>query len=115
MATVTRVHGALTALDTNYTPGNVELVRIYTANVDMTAEAELEGGALEAIVKVVNPLAYRCKVQGGHTYIFAIIDGAFSNNVAFLEDEIQRLGSSVGPNGVDLTGTTVAVRGLDSP
>jgi len=113
MASVTRVNGALTALDTDYYPGGIQYIQIQILGVDMTAEADLEGGALEAIIKVMNPLAYRCKVQGGNTYIFAIIDGAFSNDLGFLEDEIQRLGSSVGPNSVDVSGATVAVKLLD--
>ena len=115
MATISRTSGINTALDTDYyVDVNLQKFRIYLENQNLTNDAGVDGGASHLIVALCKPRAYRIKVQGGHTYIFIIVEGAHADkstipgSAQFLQTRIRELGSSVGPNNIDCTGAIVS-------
>ena len=115
MATISRTSGINTALDTDYyVDVNLQKFRIYLENQNLTNDAGVDGGASHLIVALCKPRAYRIKVQGGHTYIFIIVEGAHADkstapgSAQFLQTRIRELGNAVGPNNIDCTGAIVS-------
>ena len=122
---ITRTSGVQTALDKDFfVDVNVRYYRIEFSGVDFTSEVDVPNGASELVIQLIKPMAYRIKVQGGHTFIFAIIEGADAGDDdmdgvnlkaetdLLLQTQIRAMGSSVGPNNLDLTGCQVFFKSL---
>ena len=120
MATISRTSGINTAINTDiYVDVNLQKFQILLSGQDCTNDAGVDGGASHRIIDIAKPRAYRIKPQGGHTYIFMIVEGAHADpstipgSAHFLQARIRELGSSVGPNNIDCTGAVVTLKTLD--
>lgn len=122
MATITRVNGSATVAGTLYTPNsNLFIIQVKTAvpaNVNLLTEDSNGGdavvdGVVESIVKELNPLAWFTP-NATSGYIYVVLDKNL-NSAADLQVRIRRIGlqtngtTSVGPNGVDISGTVVTL------
>ena len=110
MATVTRVNGLACTAGTLYSlNANAFLVTVKVAAgtaVDLRAEDDAVDEVVEMIVKELNPLMFLVTNSAAGT-----IHVAFDKNInsaADLQTRIRNIGAAVGPNAVDVTGTTVA-------
>ena len=129
MATVTRVNGLKATVATLYND-NCNLYKITvkvaaTTAVDLRAEDDAVNEVVEQIVKEINPLAYFA-VDANTGIIYVVMDKAI-NSAGDLQHRIRQIGSdtpatstdgnatftysvtSVGPNDIDISGTTVEV------
>ena len=89
-------HGAKGFLITVQVAGNTD--------VDLRAEDDAVDEAVEMIIKEVNPLMYAVKNEASGE-ISVITDR--NTSPADLQARIRALGTTVGPNNVDVTGTDV--------
>lgn len=128
MATVTRINGTKATVATLYNP-NCNLYLITVKNASNTAiNLQVEDGAdgdgagadtaaadqvVEQIVKEISPLAYFVPAASSGV-IYVVMDKAI-NDATELQTRIRYIGkdagattTSVGPNDVDISGTTVA-------
>ena len=108
MAGVTRVVGLGVTAGTLYSH-NVKayLITVQVAgntDVDLRAEDDAVDEAVEMIIKEVNPLMYAVKNDASGE-ISVITDR--NTSPADLQARIRALGTAVGPNNVDVTGTDV--------
>ena len=108
MATITRVNGAVTTVGQTYNL-MAKVVRIVVQNpvstkVDLRDEDDAVDEVVEVIIRELNPLAYY--IPDDNTGIIMVI---MDNNVSGkdIKTRIRNLGSAVGPNSIDVTGTLV--------
>lgn len=114
MATVTRVTGLQATVGTVYAVNaNLFLLtvkKLDTVAVDLRAEDDAIDEAVEQIVKELNPLAYFITNSSAGT-IHLVMDK--NSNAADIQLRVRRIatsnidGSTVGPNFIDIGGSTV--------
>lgn len=127
--TVTRVNGSSTRVATLFNP-NANLYLIAVKNASNTAinlqledsydgdgagaDVALVDGVIEAIVKEISPLAWFAPADTSGA-IYVVMDKAI-NDATELRTRIRRIGlvaggttTTVGPNAVDISGTTVTL------
>ena len=73
--------------------------------IDLRAEDDAVGEAAEVVLGEISPLMYLVTNSNAGT-ISVITD--ISANAADLQAKIRALGTAVGPNNIDVSGTTVA-------
>ena len=109
MAGVTRVVGLNATAGTLYSVNaKAYLVTIQNAsnsNIDLRAEDDAVDEAVEMIVKELNPLMYLVTDSNAGT-IHVVMDER--SNAADMQQRIRNLGTAVGPNNIDVTGSDVA-------
>lgn len=109
MAGFARVNGLACTAGTLYSlNAKAFLVTVKNAAAsarDLRAEDDAVDEAVEMIVKEVNPLMFLVTDSAAGT-IHIVTDVSLS--AADLQTRIRNLGTAVGPNAVDVTGTTVA-------
>lgn len=116
MAVVTRVNGLRNLVGTLYADNcNLFLITVKNASntaIDLTAEDDAVDEVVEQIVRELNPLAFFVTNSNAGT-IHVVMDKAV-NDATELRTRIRRIGldsgastTSVGPNDVDISGTTV--------
>lgn len=122
MASVARVNGSKTNVGVLYnTDCNLYLITVKQANatvVDLQAEDSaganaVVDGVVEQIVKEISPLAYFTPANNSGT--INVVMPLAIDSASELQTRIRRIGlvsggttTSVGPNNVDISGTTVA-------
>lgn len=115
--TVTRVNGLRNTVGTVYADNcNLFLITVKNASataIDLRAEDDAVNEAVEAIVMELNPLAFFVTDSNAGT-ISVVMDKAV-NSASELQARIRTIGkdsgattTSIGPNDVDISGTTVA-------
>jgi hypothetical protein len=117
MATVTRQTGLQATVGTVYKPNcNIYLFTIKkgdTVAVDLRAEDDAVNETVEQIIKEFNPAAYFITNSAAGT-MHMILDKS-QNSASELQVQLRRIGdsnddgSTVGPNLIDISGSTVAV------
>ena len=117
MATVTRQTGLQATVGTVYKPNcNIYLFTIKkgdTVAVDLRAEDDAVNETVEQIIKEFNPAAYFI-TDDASGKIHMVLDKS-QNDRSELEIQLRRIGdsnddgSTVGPNLIDISGSTVAV------
>jgi hypothetical protein len=117
MATVTRQTGLQATVGTVYKPNcNIYLFTIKkgdTVAVDLRAEDDAVNETVEQIIKEFNPAAYFITDSAAGT-MHMILDKS-QNSASELQIQLRRIGdsnddgSTVGPNLIDISGSTVAV------
>lgn len=109
MAGVTRVVGLNATAGTLYSVNaKAYLVTVQNAsntNIDLRAEDDAVDEAVEMIVKELNPLMYLVTNSNAGT-IHVVMDER--SNAADMQQRIRNLGTAVGPNDIDVTGSDVA-------
>ena len=110
MAGVTRVNGLGVTVGTLY-QHNVKGFLVTVKNVggtaiDLRAEDDAVDEAGEMVIKEVSPLMYQL-VDANTGIIYIVADAALS--ATDIQTRIRGLGTTVGPNNIDVTGTTAAV------
>ena len=75
------------------------------SNIDLRAEDDAVDEAVEMIVKELNPLMYLVTGSNAGT-IHVVMDER--SNAADMQQRIRNLGTAVGPNNIDVTGSDVA-------
>ena len=73
--------------------------------IDLRAEDDAVDEAGEMVIKETSPLMYQL-VDAATGIIYTITDAALS--ASDIQARIRSLGSTVGPNNIDVTGTTAA-------
>ncbi len=117
MGTVTRVNGLRNTVGTVYADNcNLYLITVKNASasaIDLRAEDDAVNETVEAIVMELNPLAFFVTDSSAGT-ISVVMDKAI-NSASELQARIRTIGkdsgattTSIGPNDVDISGTTVA-------
>jgi len=121
MAGITRrTVGLKTTVNTLYTPGcNLFLITVKDSAgptaIDLTDEDDAVEEVVEAIVKEISPLAY-FTVNGSNGIMYVVMDKNI-NDASELQARIRTIGkdadpattTSIGPNDIDISGTTVAL------
>ena len=109
MGDVTRINGLACTAGTVYSlNAKAFLVTIKNASnvaIDLRAEDDAVNEAVEMIVRELNPLIFFVTDSAAGT-IHIVTDVSLS--AADLQTRIRNLGTAVGPNDVDVTGSTVA-------
>ena len=109
MAGVTRVNGLDATAGTLYSVNaKAYLVTVQNAsnsNIDLRAEDDAVDEAVEMIVTELNPLMYLVTNSNAGT-IHVVMDER--SNAADMQQRIRNLGTAVGPNDIDVTGSDVA-------
>ena len=115
MATVTRQTGLQATVGTVYKPNcNIYLFTIKkgdTVAVDLRAEDDAVNETVEQIIKEFNPAAYFITNSAAGT-MHMILDKS-QNSASELQIQLRRIGdsnddgSTVGPNLIDISGSTV--------
>jgi hypothetical protein len=109
MGAVTRVNGLACTVGTLYSlNAKAFLVTVKNAAAsarDLRAEDDAVDEAVERIVKEINPLIFFVTDSAAGT-IHIVADVSLS--AADIQTRIRNLGTTVGPNNIDVTGTTVA-------
>ena len=110
MAEVIRVNGLACTVGTLYSlNANAFLITVKNASnvaVDLRAEDDAVNEAVEYLVKELNPLMFFVTDSAAGT-IHVVFDKNI-NSAAELQTRIRNMGTAVGINGVDVSGTTVA-------
>ena len=75
------------------------------AAIDLRAEDDAVDEAGEMVIKEVNPLMYQL-VDANSGIVYMITDASLS--AEDIQARIRNLGTTVGPNNIDVSGTTVA-------
>jgi hypothetical protein len=109
MGTVTRVNGLACTVGTLYSL-NAKAFLITVKNAaasarDLRDEDDAVDEAVELIMKEINPLMFLVTNSSAGT-IHIVTD--ISLSASDLQTRIRNLGDAVGPNDIDVTGTTVA-------
>jgi hypothetical protein len=111
MASVTRVNGLRNTVGTLYTDNcNMFVIQVQNAansNRDLRAEDDAVDEAVEFIVKELNPLAFFV-VDAATGLIYVVMDKNISS-ASELQTRIRNLGTAVGANSIDVTGTDVTL------
>ena len=109
MSEITRVNGLACTAGTLYSlNAKAFLVTVKNAAAsarDLRAEDDAVDEAVEMIVKELNPLMFLVTNSSAGT-MHIVTDVSLS--AADLQTRIRNLGATVGPNDLDVTGTTVA-------
>ena len=110
MAIVTRVNGLRNTVGTLYADNCtlfvIQVQNVSDSNRDLRDEDDAMDEAVEFIVKELNPLAFFV-VNANTGLIYIVMDkGASATDI---QARVRNLGSSVGVNGIDVTGTDVTV------
>ena len=109
MADITRVNGLACTVGTVYSlNAKAFLVTVKNAAAsarDLRAEDDAVDETVEMIVKELNPLMFFVTDSSAGT-IHLITDVSLS--ASDIQTRIRNLGTVVGPNNIDVTGTTVA-------
>ena len=109
MGDVTRVNGLACTVGTLYSlNAKAFLVTVKNAAAsarDLRAEDDAVDETVEMIVKELNPLMFFVTDSSAGT-MHIVTD--VSQSAADIQQRIRNLGTAVGPNDVDVTGTTVA-------
>jgi hypothetical protein len=109
MAEFARVNGLACTVGTMYSlNAKAFLVTVKNAAAsaqDLRAEDDAVDEAVEMIVKELNPLMFFVTNSSAGT-MHIVTDVSLS--AADLQTRIRNLGTTVGPNDIDVTGTTVA-------
>jgi hypothetical protein len=120
MTTVTRVNGSATQVGTLYSPNcfaylitvkNTSATAIDLQTEDTYGANAVIGGVIEAIVDEINPKAWFAPAD--NTGKIHVICDMNIDSATELQTRIRRIGlqadgtTSVGPNTVDISGTTV--------
>ena len=108
MSSVTRTNGLGCTVGTVYAP-NAKAFLITVKNAaasarDLRAEDDAVDETVEMIVKELNPLMFFVTDSAAGT-IHIVTDVSLS--ASDIQTRIRNLGTTVGPNDVDVTGTTV--------
>ena len=110
MATVTRVNGLRNTVGTLYADNctlfKIQVQNAANSNIDLRDEDDAIDEAVEQLVKDLNPLAFFV-VNADTGLIYVIMDKNAS--AVDLQARIRNLGTTVGPNNIDVTGTDVTV------
>ena len=117
MATVDRIHGSNTKVGVLYNlNANLYVITVMdetSTAIDLQAEDSYDtdavvNGTIEVIVDELNPLAwFTPAASNGEIYV--VMDKAI-NDAAEIQVRIRNLGGgTVGPNNIDISGTTVEV------
>ena len=116
MATVTRQTGLQATVGTVYKPNcNIYLFTIKkgdTVAVDLRAEDDAVNETVEQIIKEFNPAAYFITDSAAGTMHMILYKS--QNSASELQIQLRRIGdsnddgSTVGPNLIDISGSTVA-------
>jgi hypothetical protein len=108
MASVTRVNGLACTVGTLYSlNAKAFLVTVKNAAAaaqDLRAEDDAIDETVEMIVKELNPLMFLVTDSDAGT-IHIVTD--ISLSASDIQTRIRNLGTAVGPNDIDVTGTTV--------
>mgnify|MGYP003302584622 CR=1 FL=1 len=83
----------------------VTVQKASNTNIDLRAEDDAVDEAVEMIVKELNPLMYLVTNSNAGT-IHVVMDER--SNAADMQQRIRNLGTAVGPNDIDVTGSDVA-------
>lgn len=110
MASVTRVSGLRNTVGTLYAD-NCNLFLITVKNVsasaiDLQAEDDAVDEVVELIVKELNPLAFF--VPAASSGVISVVMDKSINDAAELQVRLRNMGTSLGNNNVDVSGTTVS-------
>jgi len=116
MGEVTRVNGLKATVGTLYNDNcNLYKITVKVAAdtaVDLRDEDDAVNETVEQIVKELNPLAYFV-VDADTGLIYVVMDKAI-NSASELQIRVRRIGkdagattTSIGPNDIDISGTTV--------
>jgi len=109
MGTVTRVNGLDCTVDTVYSlNANAYLITVKDVGataIDLRAEDDAVDETVEALVKELNPLMFY--VTNATTGLVHVIMDKSINSAAELQVRVRRLGTAVGPNTIDVSGSTV--------
>ena len=115
MATVTRVNGLNVTAGTTYNlNANIFRIRILENGgtpVDLRDEDDAVNETVEVIIGELNPLVYHV-VDDSTGYIHIVTDKSISGKD--IKTRIRNLGSAVGPNAIDVTGTLVYIAELST-
>jgi hypothetical protein len=117
MASVTRVNGLRNTVGTVYADNcNLYLITVKNSSasaIDLRAEDDAIDEAVEQILKEINPLAFFITDSSAGT-ISVVMDKSITS-ASELQTQIRRIGidsgattTSIGPNDIDISGTTVA-------
>jgi hypothetical protein len=116
MASVTRVNGLGVTTGTLYSLNcNLYIMTVKNASnsaIDLQGEDDAVDEALEQIIKELNPLAWFAPANSTGV-VHLVMDKAI-NDAAELQIRVRRIGkdagantTSIGPNDIDISGTTV--------
>lgn len=116
MASVTRVNGLGVTVGTIYNPNcNLYIMTVKNGSntaIDLRAEDDAVDEALEQIIKELNPLAWFA-ADANTGVVHLVMDKAI-NDATELQVRVRRIGkdsgattTSIGPNDIDISGTTV--------
>jgi len=117
MGSLTRVNGLAVTVGTLYNlNANAFLITVKNAAasaIDLRAEDDAVDEAVEQIIKELNPLMFFVTNSSAGT-IHVVMDQSI-NSASELQTRIRRIGidsgattTSIGPNDIDISGTTVA-------
>lgn len=109
MGSITRVNGLACTVGTLYS-ANAKAFLITVKNAaasarDLRAEDDAVDETVEMIVRELNPLMFFVTDSAAGT-IHVVTDVSLS--ASDIQTRIRNLGTTVGPNDIDVTGTTVA-------
>lgn len=111
MGAFTRVNGLRNTVGTLYMDNcNMFVIQVQNAansNRDLRAEDDAVDEAVEYIVKELNPLAFFV-VDAGTGLIYVVMDKNISS-ASELQTRIRNMGTAVGVNSIDVTGTDVTL------
>lgn len=109
MAEVTRVNGLGVTVGTLYNLNcNLYIMTVKNVSasaIDLRAEDDAVNEALEQIIKEISPLAWYA--ADASTGVVHLVMDKNINSAAELQVRVRRLGTTVGPNNVDVSGTTI--------
>jgi len=111
MGAVTRVTGLRNTVGTLYMDNCnmfvIQVQNVSNSNRDLRAEDDAVDEAVEYIVKELNPLAFFV-VDASTGLIYVVMDKNI-NSASELQVRIRNMGTAVGVNSIDVTGTDVTL------
>ena len=111
MGAVTRVTGLRNTVGTLYMDNCnmfvIQVQNVSNSNRDLRVEDDAVDEAVEYIVKELNPLAFFV-VDAATGLIYVVMDKNI-NSASELQVRIRNMGTAVGVNSIDVTGTDVTL------
>jgi len=111
MGSVTRIHGLRNTVGTLYMDNcNLFVIQVQNAanaNRDLRAEDDAIDEAVEYLVKELNPLAFFV-VDAATGLVYVVLDKSI-NSASELQTRIRNMGTAVGVNSIDFSGTDVTL------